>query len=207
MTKVDSFLDVFNAEISKSKRSWGWIPTSAGLMYRKTHDCEPANPSRWSGPRHDITLRHSLALIGCPWLLLWRVLPLLHYREAWTPAGKTAPGEHSSHYTHVDGVAVTHTPRSFILISLSLWNELKLSLCVCVSWCRHVFIAVWTFCATRINWITPIHFIVSLPSLAFHTLPVVSHSAGKWRAICRFQLKFWHFFTTEGFWVSAKITI
>lgn len=85
--------------------------------------------------------------------------------------------------------------------------ELKLSLCVCVSWCRHVFIAVWTFCATRINWITPIHFIVSLPSLAFHTLPVVSHSAGKWRAICRFQLKFWHFFTTEGFWVSAKFTI
>lgn len=143
MTKVDSFLDVLMQKCYTSKRdwSWGWIPTSAGLMYRKTYDCEPANPSRWSGPRHDITLRHSLALIGCPWLLLWRVLPLLHYREAWTPAGKTAPGEHSSHYTHVDGVAVTHTPQK--LYSHFLWvcemysfrAQITLNarcLCVCV---------------------------------------------------------------------------
>ena len=116
-------------------------------MYRKTYDCEPANPSRWSGPRHDITLRHSLALIGCPWLLLWRVLPLLHYREAWTPAGKTAPGEHSSHYTHVDGVAVTHTPQK--LSSHFLWvcemysfrAQITLNarcVCVCVCVCIDV---------------------------------------------------------------------
>lgn len=59
------------------------IPTSTGLMYWKTYDCVPVHPSWWRGSCHDIVLswfnaeseRRSLTLIGCPWLLLWRVLP------------------------------------------------------------------------------------------------------------------------------------
>lgn len=73
----------------------------------------PIHPSWWRDSFHDIILswfnaetergRHSLTLIGCPWLLLWRVLPCSITGKLRGLLGRQPPGNiHIRNHTHRD---------------------------------------------------------------------------------------------------------